>query len=63
MIDYKYKFSELLTLNFDFGKLKFLNIINLNREELEIIRNWRNKDEIRKWMYTDHIITLEEHFN
>ncbi|AXI24940.1 UDP-4-amino-4,6-dideoxy-N-acetyl-beta-L-altrosamine N-acetyltransferase [Methanofervidicoccus sp. A16] len=62
-INYKYKFSELLTLNFDFGKLKFLNIINLNREELEIIRNWRNKDKIRKWMYTDHIITLEEHFN
>jgi len=61
--DYKHTLRELLTSNFDFGKLKLLNVINLNREDLETIRSWRNKDEIRKWMYTDHIIVPEEHFS
>ena len=27
----------------------------------ETIRSWRNLPEIRKYMYTDHVITPEEH--
>ncbi|MDN5319822.1 MAG: UDP-4-amino-4,6-dideoxy-N-acetyl-beta-L-altrosamine N-acetyltransferase [Thermococcaceae archaeon] len=58
-----YTYREILTLNFDFGRLKLLNVVNLNKRDLEIIRNWRNKEDIRKWMYTDHVIAPEEHFN
>ncbi|MEG2272754.1 MAG: UDP-4-amino-4,6-dideoxy-N-acetyl-beta-L-altrosamine N-acetyltransferase [Acinetobacter sp.] len=37
------------------------NIIHLPNESLEALRNIRNESQIRKWMYTDHIITTEEH--
>lgn len=34
---------------------------NLNGEERGMVRNWRNAEGIRKWMYTDHVISPEEH--
>lgn len=61
--NYSYTLWEILTSNFDFGSIKLLNVVNLTKEELETIRSWRNKEEIRKWMYTDHIIVPEEHFS
>ncbi len=30
-------------------------------EDLERVRTWRNADFVRRYMYTDHIITREEH--
>ncbi len=39
------------------------NFVNLTQEELEKIRMWRNHPEVRRWMYTDHEISKEEHFN
>lgn len=30
-------------------------------EDKDMIRNWRNLPEVRQYMYTDHIITPEEH--
>lgn len=38
-----------------------INFINLNNEEIETVRNWRNHDAVRCWMYHDHIISSEEH--
>jgi UDP-4-amino-4,6-dideoxy-N-acetyl-beta-L-altrosamine N-acetyltransferase len=33
----------------------------LNPDEKEKVREWRNNENIRKWMYSDHLITKEEH--
>jgi len=40
-----------------------INFLNLNDQEKEMVRAWRNNESIRKWMYQDHIITKEEHSN
>ncbi len=55
--------SNTLRRNIDFGKIKFVNFINLSDDEKELICNWRNSDEIRKWMFTGHIISKEDHLN
>ncbi|MEK3719054.1 UDP-4-amino-4,6-dideoxy-N-acetyl-beta-L-altrosamine N-acetyltransferase [Paenibacillus sp. FSL H8-0034] len=33
----------------------------IEMEDLPIVLEWRNAERIRQWMYTDHIITWEEH--
>jgi len=37
------------------------NFINLTEEEKELVRNCRNNIDVRKWMYSDTIISPEEH--
>ncbi|WPM32353.1 UDP-4-amino-4,6-dideoxy-N-acetyl-beta-L-altrosamine N-acetyltransferase [Hydrogenobacter sp. T-2] len=39
------------------------NFVNLNEEEIEMVRRWRNHPEVRRWMYTDHEISKEEHLS
>lgn len=39
------------------------NFTILDRQTLETIRNLRNNPEVRKWMYSDEIITKQEHRN
>lgn len=46
-----------------FENITIKNFINLNDEEVEMVRRWRNHTDIRKWMYTDHEINIEEHKN
>ncbi len=46
------------TFNFEDVRLK--NFVHLT-DEAEIIRKWRNNPKIRRWMFSDHIITPEEH--
>ena len=41
--------------------IKLLNFIDLKLEEKEMILKWRNHPEIRKWMYNQDEIKLEEH--
>ena len=43
--------------------IKLLNFIDLNMEEKEMILKWRNHPDIRKWMYNQDEIKLEEHLN
>lgn len=43
-------------------EIKYINILKVNDEIKEKVRHWRNKDEIRKRMINQHIITKEEHF-
>ena len=43
------------------GDIRLLNFLNLNDEEKELVRNWRNHNGVRRWMYSDHIISREEH--
>jgi len=33
----------------------------LEKSDLEMVLNWRNSERIRSNMYTDHVITLDEH--
>jgi UDP-4-amino-4,6-dideoxy-N-acetyl-beta-L-altrosamine N-acetyltransferase len=44
-------------------KVEFEDIINTDEETIELVRNWRNSDDIRKYMYNDYIITKTEHHN
>ena len=41
--------------------IKLLNFIDLKLEEKEMILQWRNHSDIRKWMYNQDEIKLEEH--
>lgn len=41
--------------------IKFVNILKVNDEIQEKVRQWRNKEEIRKYMISQHIINKKEH--
>lgn len=51
----------LKTLEFD--DVLCCNFSIISDLEKEMIRNWRNSNNIRKWMFTNHIISEEEHYN
>lgn len=38
-------------------------LVSIEEKHLEIVLRWRNSNEIRTMMYTDKIISLEEHWN
>ncbi len=33
----------------------------MTEDDLEMVLAWRNSEQVRAFMYTDHVITLEEH--
>ena len=41
--------------------IDFINILEVNDEIQSEIRNWRNSEDVKKYMYTDHDISLSEH--
>ena len=41
--------------------LKELNLRQITVKDLEIMLKWRNSESIRRYMLTDHVITLKEH--
>lgn len=43
--------------------LSFFNFRDLKYEDKQKVLGWRNQERIRENMYTDHIITEEEHDN
>ncbi len=43
--------------------IQLLNFIDLKLEEKEMILKWRNHTDIRKWMYNQDEITLDEHLS
>lgn len=49
--------------NFAFNGILLKNFVNASIEEKEIVRECRNDERIRKWMYSDEVISREEHFN
>lgn len=53
--------SENLKKNLDFGDVIFKNFINLTEKEMILVLEWRNHVSVRKEMYQDHIISIEEH--
>lgn len=54
---------ESLKKNITVGDQILKNFINLNDKEKKMIMNWRNTDAVRKWSFTDHLISIEEHCN
>lgn len=50
-----------LKKDFKFQKLELINFLNLDHTEKELVRQWRNDKNIRKWMYSNHIIPPNEH--
>ena len=42
-------------------EIEFINIIEAEEGLKEKVRQWRNKEEIRKFMLTRHIVNKEEH--
>jgi UDP-4-amino-4,6-dideoxy-N-acetyl-beta-L-altrosamine N-acetyltransferase len=57
------KLIEKLRNNIQINGVEVINFINLKEQDLEMIRQWRNHPEVKKWMYTDHEISKEEHMN
>jgi UDP-4-amino-4,6-dideoxy-N-acetyl-beta-L-altrosamine N-acetyltransferase len=49
--------------NLEISGMTLLNFTNLSKEEKEMILRWRNSEEVRRWMFTDHIISLKEHLD
>lgn len=52
---------DLGVMDFELGDMTLVNFINISEKENEMIRNWRNSEGVRKWMYSDHVISKEEH--
>lgn len=52
-----------LRQDFIFNNSVIKNFVNLSDDEIELVRNCRNHDEVRKWMYSDNIIPLCDHIN
>ncbi len=47
--------------SYQLESIKFINYIDLNDDELQLILTWRNHPDVRKWMYNTDEITLTEH--
>jgi len=45
----------------DIKEIKFINILDVDTPIIEMIRQWRNSDDIRKYMYRSHYISKDEH--
>lgn len=50
-----------LRSNFILVDFTVINFVNFTDKEKEMVRNWRNNEKVRKWMYSDQTITHEEH--
>jgi len=43
------------------GEVRFVGLQNVSESDLEAVRLMRNHGEVRKYMYTNHLISKEEH--
>lgn len=55
--------SETLKKDIEMGEVCLKNFINLNLEQREMVRRWRNHPTVRQWMYSDHEISQSEHYH
>jgi UDP-4-amino-4,6-dideoxy-N-acetyl-beta-L-altrosamine N-acetyltransferase len=55
--------GDMINLNQDFvlSEANLINFISLTSDDKEVVHQWRNHPDVRKWMRTDHIIEYEEH--
>lgn len=52
-----------LQRDYNFGDIEAISFTNLNDEEKEMVRVWRNHENVRRWMFTDHLISNDEHLS
>ena len=52
-----------LRQNFTLSQATFINFICLSEAEKEIVHQWRNHPDIRKWMRNNQIIEFSEHLD
>ena len=52
-----------LKKNFDVSGIKIKNFLNTSEDEKNMVLEWRNHESIRKWMYSDTIISPQEHIS
>ena len=43
------------------GNIRFTSLADVSESDLEAVRQMRNHDEVRMYMYTDHLISKDEH--
>ena len=55
--------EDLKKDNIFYKNYEIINFINTNDIEKKLILEWRNNDDVRKWMINKDLITIEEHFN
>ena len=41
--------------------IEFQNILEVDKNLIELVRNWRNSKKVNQYMYTNHYISKEEH--
>jgi UDP-4-amino-4,6-dideoxy-N-acetyl-beta-L-altrosamine N-acetyltransferase len=41
--------------------IEFQNITDASEDIIEVVRNWRNSNQVSRYMITNHYITIEEH--
>ena len=45
------------------GGVELIDFVDLTLKERLMVLNWRNSDNIRKWMYSQDVISIEGHVN
>lgn len=53
--------SQKISEQIDELKVALVNFIDLSQEEKKMILEWRNHERIRRWMFTQDIIELNDH--
>jgi len=57
--DLKNKIENIL----DSAKIELINFTDLSLDEKKMVLDWRNDPNIRKWMFTQEIISLDNHLD
>lgn len=47
--------------NMGYDLIKFKNIVTTDKGTIELVRNWRNSDNVKRYMLTNHHISKQEH--
>lgn len=58
-----FKVEQRLASSFTLGRLSYINYLQLTQDQLLDILRIRNHPANRHWLYTDHIISEQEHFS
>lgn len=54
------KIKKTIFLGFQMN-VEFENILDVEDDLIELVRNWRNSKQVSQYMYTNHHISKEEH--
>src|SRR4030042_1196736 len=50
-----------LRKDFKLTNTTLINFVNMDSKKKEMVRQWRNNENIRTWMYSPHTISYKEH--